>query len=138
MRLLALLMAAACAAAAQPAAKEKPVMQWQGAQSGVETSQDFVITKPRKWKELWAMIGQAAPAIDFKEHVAIAVFLGERMTAGYEVVFDAPVLVEKSRVVRYYEKTPQNVFTAQVITRPWAVRLLPKKGGPVSLEYDPR
>jgi hypothetical protein len=135
----ALLAAFSIFAWAAPAPQENP-MQWSGMQCPIDMPQDEVVTSKRKWKKLWQeKLGTKAPEADLRNFDAAVVFLGERMTGGYSVVFDEQVLVGPGyRVLRYTEKSPIGGFMTQVITRPWAIRLVPKGKKPLRLEYEPR
>lgn len=140
-KLLAWLAALSAWAGAPPASapKDEPRMEWHGTHCLVDMPSDEIVTSPRAWKRLWKeRIGQPPPEVDFKKHFAVAVFLGERMTAGYSVVFDPAVEGKDLVLIRYGEKTPLGMV-AQMLTRPWAVKLFPKvKKKQVLVEYDPR
>lgn len=65
------------------------------------------------------------PEIDFTRFVAVAVFLGDRPTGGYEVQFLDPVLEKDVLMIRYRERKPAGAVT-MAITQPFAIRLFPK------------
>ena len=135
---LAALSAWAGAPPAEPP-KDEPRMEWHGAQCLVEMPSDEIITSPREWKKLWKQrIGQPPPEVDLKKNFAVVVFLGERMTAGYSVVFVPAAEGKAMLLIRYGEKTPLGMV-AQMLTRPWAIKLFPKvRKKEILVEYDPR
>jgi len=85
---------------------------------------------------LWLMVGQDAPALDFKKYFAVAVFAGERPSGGWTVEFLEPVPKGMDLVVRYRIKEPTG-FSTQALTQPWKVRAFPRVRGKVFVELAP-
>ena len=61
------------------------------------------------------------------------VYLGEKMTGGYTVVFDEPVAQGDDLLVRYRVPKPSG-FTIQAITYPWRARAFPRPKGRVIVQ----
>lgn len=84
-------------------------------------------------REEWDKLPQA-PVLeninpDFSKYTALVVFAGEKNTAGYSVKFVSIKEEAGSIAVEYTISAPEkDAMTAQVITNPYAVRLIPKTG----------
>lgn len=110
--------------------------EWQGnATSSVQERQTTVAVDEPVWQEIWTRIGQPAPHALPADTVAVAVFTGQKRTAGYSIEFLDIREDAAKRTVTYRIKRPGFKDTvAQVLTSPYAVRLLPATGKPVALE----
>lgn len=66
------------------------------------------------------------PAIDFSQQRVVAVFMGERRTAGYAVSLDEEIRLHNgtAEVTVRFERPPPNAVLAQVITHPYAMAVL--------------
>ncbi len=58
-----------------------------GSHSKVTMRVNYFITSPTQLKELWQMVDASStpPAIDFKTHAVLAVFAGQKTTAGHAI-----------------------------------------------------
>src|SRR4030043_2318510 len=73
-------------AAVTPNIGKGEIRQWKGAQGGPSEFSVVVARSKAEWRTLWGIIGQEPPAsFDPSSEVAIAIFLGQRPTAGYDV-----------------------------------------------------
>jgi hypothetical protein len=108
--------------------KELPKMEWKGQYGGAPESGHRVITDQKGWEALWRVLGKDAPALDFKTHNAVAVFIGEKPTGGWTAVFDEPREKDGDTLVSYRIKQPKG-FTTQAFTQPYLVRAFPKPAG---------
>ncbi len=96
----------------------------QGAMSGIEEPRQAVVRTAAEWQALWKehAPGQAAPAVDFAQSMVVAVFLGSRPTAGFEVEITAVRQEGGRTVVDYVEgRPPPDALTAQVLTSPFHI-----------------
>lgn len=90
-------------------------------------------------REDWDRLPQA-PALeninpDFSKYTALVVFAGIKNTAGYSVKFVSIKEEADSITVEYTVTAPaEGMMTAQVITNPYAVRLIPKTGKQVTFK----
>jgi len=73
----------------------------------------------------WSRFAGAPPQVDFGGNTVIAVFAGQRPTAGWSVRVTEVEKTGGACVVRYEVKgPPRGAMTAQVITHPFAVVLV--------------
>lgn len=117
-----------------PQETAKP-MEWKGQNGGSDEPGHRLINDARGWEALWRVIGKDKPSLDFKTHVAVAVFLGQKPTGGWSVAFAEPVEKDGDTMVAYTAKAPKG-FTTQAFTSPYVVRAVkrPLKGKVVVLE----
>lgn len=110
-------------------------MSWEGPFCSVARPEARVVSDAAAWSALWKeAFGLEAPEVDFARKAAVAVFLGPRNTGGYSVEFLEPVPGRQSFVVRYRERRPSpRGFVIQAFTQPYAIRLFPKTGVPLSV-----
>jgi hypothetical protein len=105
-----------------------------GQNAGIKEKLCVVVRSQQQWAELWAKHTagqpQARPAVDFSREMVVAVFLGERSTAGYQVELKPmPDPIEpKSRLVVFYREIPPSSadYSAAVMTEPFEILKLPK------------
>lgn len=137
----ALLAAVACGCAAkrkpEPAQEKKmtsePTPEWRSQQGGPQEPGAEVAADQASWERIWMRVGQDAPPLDFKKYVAVMVFVGEKPTGGWSVVFDPPVIKGDDVVVRYRVPKPTG-FVTQAFTHPWKARAFPRPPGRLILE----
>jgi hypothetical protein len=131
--------AAACAAGRKPAtaktAEKKMTtnLEWKSQNGGPMEAGAEVAADQAAWERAWLKVGQDAPALDFKKFVGVVVFIGEKPTGGYTVVFDEPVIKGDDLIVRYRVPKPSG-FTTQAFTHPWKARAFPRPAGRLILE----
>ncbi len=118
------------AAPAHAKKAEKKPMEWKGQQGGPIDPGTEVAADASAWTRLWLTLGQDAPALDFKQYFAVAVFAGERSSGGYTVEFLDPAPKGPDLTVRYRIKKPDG-FATQAISQPWKVRAYPRVPGKV-------
>jgi len=93
-----------------------------GSQSGIEQPRTVTIRTAAQYQALWKEHDPAAPApsVDFTKEAVVGVFLGSRMTAGFEVTITAIKQENGKAVVEYVERVPRpSGMVAQVITAPY-------------------
>ena len=99
-----------------------------GLQSKVAKRVNYLIRSEVGLQELWKLIeaeGQP-PEVDFTQEAVIAVFSGERPTAGHSVAVSKVEDVGDSRVVTISLIQPApDCVTAQVVTMPYEILKLP-------------
>ncbi len=105
-------------------ASEKP-MEWKNQHGGPRAPSHQLISDVKGWEALWRGLGKDAPALDFKTHAAVAVFLGERPTGGWTVDFREPVVRDGDLRVVYSIEAPKG-FSTQAFTAPYVVRAFAK------------
>ena len=105
----------------------------QGQYGGPAEAGTDIVRDAKGWKKLWRRLGKAAPTLDFKLFVAVAVFPGERPTGGFTVEFPEPEKKGDDLIVRHRIKAPTG-FSTQAFTQPWAVRAFARPKGKVIVE----
>lgn len=114
------------------AAEEKAVMEWKG-NGGPASPGHQVIEDAESWAALWRRLNRPAPALDFKTHAAVAVFLGEKPTGGWSAQFSESKAKNGDLIVSYRAPAPQG-FVTQAFTTPWSVKAFAKPKGRVKVE----
>lgn len=107
-----------------------PGTYWQGDHSQ-STERVYVTARTdREWRELWARVGGEPPSALPGGQMAVAVFLGTRDTGGYGVSIERVARDGGETVVAYRERVPGPASpVVQVLTSPYAVRLVPEAAG---------
>lgn len=107
-----------------------------GAISGVPTPREAVARSDGEWQALWATLPlkRAAPAVTFESTMIVAVFLGERPTAGFEPEITAARLEDGTLVVEWTERPPPDPGSPPATTTPYVVAGVPMHAGPVRFE----
>jgi hypothetical protein len=95
------------------------------------------------WKDLWQRMhagfvpAPPLPSIDFERDVAVAVFAGERPTAGYAIEVAAAERAGPDLVLTIREKRPPpGAILAQTITHPYHVVRVPRPPGEVRFRRE--
>jgi len=117
---------------------------WKGSTSGITTFRTVVVRTSEDWQTLWrehagpSVPPSPCPPVDFNQYTIIGIFAGTKPTAGYSVdIVDTQPLSDKI-VVLYRETTPpQGMITAQVLTQPYHLRLIPKTNLPITFQKVP-
>jgi hypothetical protein len=99
-----------------------------GIHSEVMELREVVVRSVDDWRVLWKQHStQPPPAVDFSRVIVVAVFLGERPTAGFEVEITAVKAQGGRAVVDYVERRPaRDALTAQVLTFPFHIVAVPR------------
>lgn len=113
----------------------------QGAHSGLQQPSHAVLRTWEQWATLWAQhVGPSAvpPSVDFSTEMVIAVFIGRRSTAGYEVEITQVLLTDQGLRVTYRERTPPaGALVRPVLTAPFHIIRLPRSDLPVDMLQEP-
>ncbi|MCE5299910.1 MAG: protease complex subunit PrcB family protein [Spirochaetia bacterium] len=105
------------------------VTMWSGTMSGVTAAQNMVF---RDNSSLQLFLNahpdiRSGMEVDFSTNMVVAVFMGQKPTAGYSVIILSVEEKEDSVVVTYLERVPaKNAVLAQVITSPYAMKVVAK------------
>jgi hypothetical protein len=105
--------------------------------SFINSPRQAVARTPAEWTALWkAHAGPApAPKVDLGKSTVVAVFLGERMSAGYGVEITGTRRDGAALVVSWAERKPApDQMTAQVITSPAHIASIPAFAGEIRFE----
>lgn len=109
---------------------------WSGNLAATDTELFVTARDDTGWRGLWEAVGTAPPVALPRGSMAVAVFLGQRPTGGYAVEIAGVERRGDATVVLYRETTPApGVMTTQMLTAPYAVKLVEDSGLPV--RYQP-
>jgi hypothetical protein len=135
---------------AAPAEKRAArVQEWKGFYSGVSSPKNIVVRSQKEWEDLLAQHQGAAPpqnallqsgfpppplpaSVDFRSSMAVAVFAGQKPTAGHAIEMTA-IQPEAGRIVVSYRETAPGPdrMAAQVLTSPYHIKIVPRSDLPV-------
>jgi len=105
--------------------------------SFIDKPRQAVARTPAEWAALWKEHAGPAPApkVDLSKATVVAVFLGDRMTAGYAVNIIGTRRDGAALVVQWAERMPAaDRMTAQVITSPAHIASIPAFAGEIRFE----
>jgi PrcB C-terminal len=100
-----------------------------GEQSNIDQATQVVVRDAAAWRALWQRHApdRPMPQIDFGKESVVAIFLGSKPTAGYNVTIVSTTEGGGALIVRYREARPAaGAITAQVITFPYHIVAIPK------------
>lgn len=133
-------LAAVLQAAASPSAGARaigPRTFDKGTQTMVEDPRHVTVRSADELAMLWRAHApdRAQPPIDFSRDMLVGVFLGSRPTSGYDVEIVSVREGKGTLVVRYRATSPgRDIMTAQVLTAPYHLVVVPRYGGEVTFE----
>ena len=108
-----------------------------GTQSNVEDARQVVVRSPAEWTKLWTLHSpdRKLPSVDFSQYMVVGVFMGSRPTAGFTTEIVGTREDPAGLIVQYREVVPTiRATTAQVLTMPYHLALVPKHAGEVKFE----
>ncbi len=100
-----------------------------GDQSNIDAAKQVVVRDAAAWRALWQQHSpdRPMPAVDFSKESVVAVFLGSKPTAGYNVTILSTTEGGGALVVKYREERPKpGMVSAQVLTFPYHIVAIPK------------
>ena len=108
---------------------------WSGQQSAAFNDLFVTARDERGWRLMWQLVGEEPPGPLPDDAIAVGVFLGARPTAGYQVTVTQARETASDITVLYREVPPAaGATTAQILTSPYVIELLPQSTLPVN--YD--
>jgi hypothetical protein len=108
-----------------------------GSRSEIVVARQVTIRDQDAWTALWQehAASRPRPAVDFSSEMVVGVFLGTRPTAGFAAEVVGYRAVDGDLVVQYRESTPpRGAITAQVLTSPFHLVVVPRRTGAVTFE----
>jgi hypothetical protein len=132
-----LLLLPVCMMTSAPGADVQTIAR--GSLSGIERPRQVVVRNAGEWRALWKAHAPESdpPRVDFGARTVIAVFLGSRRTAGYDVAVTAVERRGAETVVRYRESRPgRDQLLAQILTSPFHIVTVPAFEGAVTFVDD--
>jgi hypothetical protein len=103
--------------------------------SNVDEPRQAVARTAAEWTALWRAhdFNKPAPKVDFNTRTVVAIFLGSRPTAGYDVEIIGTKKDGNALIVEWAESRPEKgVMLAQVLTSPALMVSIPKVTGEVT------
>ena len=122
---------------AQPAAVIVPFTKlMEGPQSAVSTRVNYLITSEKQLKDIWGMINATGtpPVIDFKMHTVLALFAGQKSTAGYAISALEVKDTDKRIVTISLTNPGEGCMLAQAVSAPFAIAVVPATSLPFTHE----
>jgi hypothetical protein len=118
---------------------KKQSREWESASEFVSIpAQNKLFTSSKAWAEFWKTAGVPAPAVDFSTNCVVAVFGGQKPSAGF-VVEIVKVSLDASRnslVVEFIERKPgAGSGQASVMTHPHDIVVLPRPKNLEKVEF---
>ncbi len=108
-----------------------------GSASQISSPREVTVRERGEWAALWSehAPGRPQPSVDFSSEMVVGVFVGTRPTAGFAVEIVGYRAVGSDVVVQYAETIPpRGALTAQVLTSPFHLVVVPKQTGNVTFE----
>src|SRR5262245_15201017 len=108
-----------------------------GTRSDIVVARQVTIRDQEAWNALWQehATSRPRPAVDFSSEMVVGVFLGMRPTAGFGVEIVGYRAADGGVVVQYREGgPPRGAITAQVLTSPFHLVVVPRRTGTVTFE----
>jgi hypothetical protein len=102
--------------------------------SNVDEAGTAVASTEDGWGKLWRSVtpDKPLPKVDFARRSVVAIFLGSRPTAGYDIEIVGTKQEGPSLIVEWAEVRPQaGVMLAQVLTAPALIASIPKSAGSI-------
>jgi hypothetical protein len=76
--------------------------------------------------------------VDFTKNSVVILNAGEKPTAGYSIHVSRLEEKADQLVIHYKLESPEpGAVTAQVLTHPWSLQVIPKPSKPVAFQKDP-
>lgn len=122
-----------------PPSDPDPASGWQGDNGPISGERGELVTRPEAFQLYWLtlMPGQPTPEVDFNTQAVLLLLAGEKPTAGYSVRISHTEEKGGNLVVHYrVEPPPPGTLTAQVVTRPWSMTVIPKPSLPVVFQRE--
>ncbi len=99
--------------------------------SNIDDARQAVVSTEAEWATLWRQhdFDKPAPKVDFTRRTVVAIFLGSRPTAGFDVEIVGTKQEGDTVFVEWAEVRPQErALLAQVLTSPAVIASIPKAG----------
>jgi PrcB C-terminal len=108
-----------------------------GTRSVIVVARQVTIRDQDAWTALWQehAASRPRPAVDFSSEMVVGVFLGTRPTAGFAAEIMGYRAADGDLVIQYRESAPpRGAITAQVLTSPFHLVVVPRRPGTVTFE----
>ncbi|HJT25491.1 MAG TPA: protease complex subunit PrcB family protein, partial [bacterium] len=133
-------LSAAQAPAAFPAVPgPTPISSWSGSFNPASSETQELITDAASFDKYWQTFqpGKTPPTVDFTTQAVVVLMDQERPTVGYSIHVSDLEDKTDQLVIHYKVEAPApGSINAQVLTRPWALQIIPKPAKPVVFQRD--
>ena len=111
----------------------------QGTQSKVSSRVNYHITSATELKEIWDLVNATGtpPSIDFTTHAVLAVFAGQKPTAGYSIAVKEVKDAERRMVTISLTNPGEGCMLAQALSAPYVLAVVPATSLPLTHEDVP-
>ena len=127
-----------CAEDTQQAADKS----WSGQNAGVINKESIVVRNDAEFRELWMRIYSNRspkpdlPKVDFTKSIVVASFMGSQRTGGFSISIGEPSVKDGELVVPVASTFPVGGMVSQVITAPWAARVIDTNDTGVKVRFE--
>lgn len=112
---------------------------WSGLNAPATQESAELVTDAAAFTQIWAALrpGQTPPTVDFGTQAVVFLQAGEKPAAGYDIRVSRLEEQEDQLLVHYQVLVlTLNGASAQVLTHPWSLQVIPKPSKPVSFQKD--
>lgn len=111
----------------------------QGTQSKVSSRVNYHITSATELEEIWDLVNATGtpPVIDFTTHAVLAVFAGQKPTAGYSIAVKEVKDAQKRMVTVSLTNPGEGCMLAQALSAPYMLAVVPITSLPLTHEDVP-
>jgi hypothetical protein len=103
------------------------------------TESELLVTDTNTFAVYWQVFRpqETPPAVDFTRQAVIVLLAGQKPTAGYSIHVSQLEDKPDQFVIHYrVENPPSGAITAQILTSPWFMQIIPKPSKPVVFQKD--
>ena len=119
--------------------REESVTTWKGNNGPATVESQELVTDEATFQKYWNIPhpGEAPPAVDFTTQAVVVLMAGGKPTAGYSIYVSRLEEKADQLVIHYRVDSPApDAVTAQILTNPWALQIIPKPSKPVVFVKD--
>jgi hypothetical protein len=122
-----------------PASTPTPLSSWAGSYNPSSSELQQLISDAETFQKFWQtyQLDKPVPTVDFSTQAVVMLIDQERPTSGYSIGVSSLEDKPDQLVIHYKTQSPApGSFNAQVLTRPWSLRVIPKPSKPVVFLKD--
>jgi len=108
-----------------------------GLYSRYENHEYLVTENSEEWERIWSLAmpeWSLLPEIDFSTHLVIAVFMGERLSGGHEILIEQIIDTENEIIVDVKETYPGRIGVTLLVTWPRHIIKIERVQKPIVFE----
>ncbi len=123
-----------------PYSREDVITTWKGNNGPSTVESQALVTDAETFQKYWGVPhpGEAPPRVDFTQQAVVVLMAGGKPTAGYSIYVSRLEEKTDQLVIHYRLDSPAaDAVTAQILTNPWSLQVIPKPSKPVLFLKDP-